>query len=216
MQGANLVEAARAAAVQHIVYSSIASADRHTGIANFNCKYMVEELIRCCGLPATILRPVFFMENLARPRLLPSLQRGVLALPMRGDRPLQLISVVDIAAAVALAIESPEVFRNRTLELAGDELSLEEVVASLSRALGWPVRYEQLGETESTSRLGPAATRMFRWLEQTGFHVDIPALRNEQALPLLRFDEALEQCGSLCAERGPHRGPKNCADQCDF
>ena len=63
-QGKRLADAARAAGVQHYVYTSVGSAHRKTGIPHFDNKWRVEEHIRAKRFPSfAILRPVFFMEN---------------------------------------------------------------------------------------------------------------------------------------------------------
>ena len=55
-QGVRLADAAKAAGVEHYVYSSVGSAHRETGIPHFESKWEVEEhvraaacLTRCCG-----------------------------------------------------------------------------------------------------------------------------------------------------------------------
>jgi uncharacterized protein YbjT (DUF2867 family) len=62
-QGKVIADAAKAANVQHFVYSSVSSAERNTGIPHFDSKFQVEEYIRSIGLPHTIMRPVFFFYN---------------------------------------------------------------------------------------------------------------------------------------------------------
>jgi uncharacterized protein YbjT (DUF2867 family) len=62
-QGKTVADAAKAAGVEHFVYSSVGSAHRQTGIPHFDSKLEVEEYVRQIELPYTILRPVFFMQN---------------------------------------------------------------------------------------------------------------------------------------------------------
>lgn len=62
-QGTMLADAAKQAGITHYVYTSVGSAHRNTGIPHFDSKWKVEQHIRQIGLPATILRPVWFMEN---------------------------------------------------------------------------------------------------------------------------------------------------------
>src|SRR6185436_11538096 len=57
-QGVFLADAAKAVGVRHYVYTSVASADRNTGIPHFDSKWQVERHIQRIALPATILRPV--------------------------------------------------------------------------------------------------------------------------------------------------------------
>ena len=52
-QGALLADAAKAAGVEHLVYSSVGSAHRETGIPHFESKWQVEEHVRASGVPCT-------------------------------------------------------------------------------------------------------------------------------------------------------------------
>jgi uncharacterized protein YbjT (DUF2867 family) len=62
-QGMSAADAARAAGV-HLVFSSVGSANRQTGVPHFDSKYVIEEHIARIGVRATVLAPVYFMENL--------------------------------------------------------------------------------------------------------------------------------------------------------
>ena len=57
-QGLVITDAAKRAGVGHLVYSSVASADRETGIPHFDSKYAVEKAIRSSGVPHSIIAPV--------------------------------------------------------------------------------------------------------------------------------------------------------------
>ena len=105
-QGKKLADAAKAAGVQHFVYSSVVSADRDTGIPHFESKWEIEQHIRQIELPFTVLRPAFFMQNWHNYMREPILH-GTLPLPLSPQTPLQQISVEDIGAFAALAFEAP-------------------------------------------------------------------------------------------------------------
>ncbi len=62
-QGIAPADAAKKANVLQYVYTSVGGADRNSGVPHFETKWTVEQHIRQLGLPATILRPVWFMEN---------------------------------------------------------------------------------------------------------------------------------------------------------
>jgi len=62
-QGIAAADAAKAAGV-HLVFTSVGSANRQTGVPHFDSKYEVEKHIAKLGVRATILAPVAFMENL--------------------------------------------------------------------------------------------------------------------------------------------------------
>ena len=60
-QGIAVANAAKAAGVGHLIYSSVADADKKTGIPHFDSKYLVEKHIAGLGIPYTISAPVAFM-----------------------------------------------------------------------------------------------------------------------------------------------------------
>src|SRR5262245_4205833 len=62
-QGKNVADAAKAAGVQHLVYSSVGAAHRGMGQKHFESKWIIEQYIQSLELPYTILRPVAFFEN---------------------------------------------------------------------------------------------------------------------------------------------------------
>src|SRR2546430_13967346 len=85
-QGITITDAAKAAGVAHFVYSSVASANRATGISHFDSKYAVEKHLQASGVPYTIVAPVFFMENVLQPWMLSGLRQGKLAMAMPAKR----------------------------------------------------------------------------------------------------------------------------------
>ena len=176
-QGKALAEAARNQAVSQFVYSSVGGADRKTGIPHFDSKFEIEEHIRRTGLRHTILRPVFFMENWEGMRGM--LEQGVLAQPLDPQRTLQQVSVDDIGAFAAMAFEHPGKWQGRTVELAGDELSMIQLAETFGRVLGRDVRYEQVPWDEFEKQAGHDYTVMYRWFNEAGYNADIPGLRQD-------------------------------------
>ena len=94
-QGIAVADAAKLAGVGHLVFTSVAGADRKTHIPHFDSKYKVEQHIAGLGIPYSILAPVFFMENWFAPWFLPSIQEGTLQFAMPPEKPLQQISVMN-------------------------------------------------------------------------------------------------------------------------
>jgi uncharacterized protein YbjT (DUF2867 family) len=85
-QGISAADAAKAAGV-HIVFTSAGSANRQTGIPHFDSKYEVEDHIAKIGVRATVLAPVYFMENLHFGK--EQLAKGVYATPLPPTRQLR-------------------------------------------------------------------------------------------------------------------------------
>ena len=172
--GMTLAEAAHAAAVPHLVYVSGAGAERPTGVPVFESKRAVEERIGQLHLEATVLAPVYFMENAFNPWTLAALSAGRFPLPLPPDRPLQQVAITDIVSLGVLALEQPDRFAGERIELASDELTGREAATALSRATAQPFEFEQLPRDALASPL----RILFDWLEHVGTGVDIAALRS--------------------------------------
>lgn len=191
-QGINAVDAARAARVKHLVYSSVGSADRKTGIPHFESKWKVEQYIKKYHIDATIIRPVFFMENFGTPWFLPAIQKGTLALPMRPDRKLAMVSVDNIGELVAKALLNPDKYIGKAIELGSEELTLPETVALISIASGKKIGYQALPHKGSDKIFGHDFAMMFKWFDEVGYSVDYDLLRNEHGLNLIQFGEYIK------------------------
>ncbi len=188
-QGITLADAAKKANVKHFVYTSVGSANRNTGVPHFDTKWKVEQHISQLGFPATILRPVWFMENFGT-YFLPS-PEGVLVVPLRPDKKLQMIAVQDIGEFGAAAFLRPGEFIGQAIDLAGDEMTPPEVAAHLSRTMGRPIQFQQMPDEQVEATMGYDFAVMFRWLNEVGFSVDIPALRQRFEIPLTSFTDVI-------------------------
>jgi uncharacterized protein YbjT (DUF2867 family) len=177
-QGINIADAARAARVGYFVYSSVASANRRTGIEHFDGKYAVEKHLQASGVPYTIVAPVFFMENYLQPWTLSSLRQGKLAMAMPANRSLQQIAVADIGAFVAAVIERSGTVQGHRFDIAGDELTGDQAAAILSKATGREIRYEGFPPDVLRAQSAEMA-RMFGWFDSTGYAADIKSLRSD-------------------------------------
>ncbi|MEV4121711.1 NmrA/HSCARG family protein [Micromonospora sp. NPDC049645] len=193
-RGQHLADAAAAAGVAHLVFTSVGGAERGTGISYWESKWAIEQHIAALGLPATVLRPVRFMENHAIPgSWLGGISTdGVLRHLFAPDVPVQLIAVTDIGAFAALAFADPATYLGQAIELAGDELTPEATVRLISRHLGRQVTYQQVAGdgmnlTEDTLRAFTAQRGLWR--------ADIPALRRRHP-DLLDFPGWLDGGGA--------------------
>ncbi|MEV0129199.1 NmrA/HSCARG family protein [Dactylosporangium sp. NPDC050688] len=133
--GVNVADAAHAAGVRHLVYTSVGGVERGSGITHWDTKWQIEQHIRALGVPATFLRPVMFMENHASAKYGVTSPTALIRMIAPGAR-VQLIAVDDIGAFAALAFADPATYLSLALELAGDEVTREELASSITRATG--------------------------------------------------------------------------------
>jgi uncharacterized protein YbjT (DUF2867 family) len=183
-QGVAAADAAQAAGV-HLVFTSVNSANRQTGVPHFDSKYEVEQHIAKVGVRATILAPAFFMENLYFGK--GQLAKGIYATALPSTTPLAQIAVPDIGAVAVRVLEDAARFTGKRFDLAGDELTGNEVVAILSRVTGRPFNYYQVPLEVIGQRMGDDAVKMYEWFERVGYTADRAALRRE--FPDVAFDD---------------------------
>lgn len=176
VQGKLLADAAKKARVQHFVYSSVGGAERESGIPHFESKWQVEKHIQALGLPTTILRPVFFMDNFASYVGTPIKQHNTLLLPLHPETRLQMIATEDIGNFAALVFEQPTSFLGKALEIAGDELSMTEIAETFSRVMRRTIEFVEQ-PMEQVIQSSPENALMMEWFNTQGYQAVIPALR---------------------------------------
>jgi uncharacterized protein YbjT (DUF2867 family) len=199
-QGKLAADAAKAAGVQHFVYSSVGAAHRGMGQSHFSSKLEIEDHIKAIGLPYTIFRPVAFMDNYNWSR--PQITNGTFgAIGLRPDKGLQIIAVDDVGAFVALAFEHPEEYLGKTIELGGDELTEAQIAETFTKVIGRPVTLAPRQPRPG----GPADAEMvamYNFFNGKGYDADIPALR--QIYPKLKtLEQWLRETGWENAEPLP-------------
>jgi uncharacterized protein YbjT (DUF2867 family) len=170
--GRNLADAAAAAGVPHLVYSSGDGASPDSPLPLFRAKHRVEQHIRSLAIAHTILAPVYFMENLFNPWNVPALQAGVFPSPIPVDQPLQQVAIIDLARFATIAIERPSEFAGQRMTIASDELTGQQAASALSKVVGREVAAEQA----DVDQLPPGLQALFRWLREISHNADIASL----------------------------------------
>jgi len=174
-QGKAVADAAKAANVQHLVYSSVGSAHRGMGQKHFESKWIIEQYIHGLDIPFTILRPVAFMENYNWSRAW-ILNGSFSGMGLRPEKRSQLIAVEDIGIFVALAFANRNQYLGRTLELAGDELTELQIADTFTKVIGRPVSLNLPTRAEGRQP-DEEMIAMFNFFNGQGYDADIPALR---------------------------------------
>lgn len=152
-QHGNVVEAAAAAGVAQLVYTSAPQATT-TDLVLAPEHKATEELIAASGLPATILRNNWYTENYAQD-LEVARQHGVLV-TSAGDGRVPSASRADFAAAAAVVLTS-EGHVGHVYELAGDVAwDFPTLAAAMAEVLGREVALQQLTTEERLTQLQQA------------------------------------------------------------
>lgn len=153
-QHRNAVEAAKAAGVGLIVYTSAPNA----GTAGYTIAAdhrATEELIEASGLPYVILRNGWYLENYT-PQLLTYLEYGIAG--AAGDGRISAATRADLAAAAAAALTT-EGHGGHVYELGGEPFTMAELAAEISRQAGREVTYTDLPEQEYARFLAGAGVQ---------------------------------------------------------
>ena len=131
------IDAAQAAGVQHVVYTSFLSAAPDAVFTLARDHAATEARIRDSGMSWTFLRDSFYLDFLDG---LPG-EDGVIRGPA-GDGRVSAVARLDVARTAATVLQQPAAHRDATYTLTGPEaLTMSEVAAILSEARGTRVTY---------------------------------------------------------------------------
>jgi uncharacterized protein YbjT (DUF2867 family) len=173
-RGKLMADIAKENGIEHLVYSSVANADKNTGIPHIESKYKVEQHIKSLGIPYTIIGPTFFMENLLGSGLGQSQQ----TLPLSSSSILQQSALQNIAEFSALVLEGYDPFLGKRIDIASDEVTGEQAAEILSNKLGYKIKYVPV-PLERVYKVNEDMVRMYDWYEKVGTGINISALHLE-------------------------------------
>ncbi len=174
-QGIHVAEAAALAGVKHFVYSSVLAP--RPGILGHGSKIAIAERIRELGLPATLLHPSFFMENLLT-HFAAKVENGavIVALPFPPTTRLELVAVDDIARAAEVVLNAPGDYIGKNLDLISDEKTVQEIMDIIGRVTGKPVVPVQI-PLEGLAQGWPQGVPMLKMLTKGERHGDAGVLK---------------------------------------
>jgi NAD(P)H dehydrogenase (quinone) len=137
---ANAIEAAMAADIRHIVFTSIVDIDAMSPFYFSPAYRDAERRLAACDVPSTVLRCGLYSDFILQHWLAPIQMSGELALPTGHGR-VAVVSRDDVAVAVAAAAVKSDESR-RIYRITGHwALSFDEIAASYAEAIARPVRY---------------------------------------------------------------------------
>jgi uncharacterized protein YbjT (DUF2867 family) len=156
-EATNLANAARRAGLKHVIWSTfedtrdLVKDDRmptlqgRFKVPHFDVKAEADELFRASGVPTTFLRTTFYWENLAGLWRANRDEDGVLTLSWpQGDAPLAGIAADDIGAVAYQIFKAGDEFAGKTVGIAGEFLTGDQIAEGLTRTIGEPVVYRPL------------------------------------------------------------------------
>lgn len=187
-QSLDLIDAAIANGVTHIVFSSAdrggdtASWKNPTNVPHFASKHRIELHLRAKSENTrtdwTILRPTSFMDSY-NPGVFGQMMGALLA-TMPTDCKMQFVSTHDIGVFAAKALLDRHVWAGRAVGLAGDEMTLQEADNVFRRVTGHPLPRTWSFIGQAMRRFVEDARSSMEFFEKEGFHADIASLRREE------------------------------------
>ncbi|WP_375602374.1 SDR family oxidoreductase [Enterobacter hormaechei] len=149
-QHQNVINAAKAASVKFIAYTSLLHADKSP--LGLHVEHVqTEKALADSGVPYALLRNGWYTENYLASAP-PALEHGVF-MGAAGEGKIASATRADYAAAAAKVV-SEEGHAGKVYELAGDSAwTLSELAAELSKQSGKPVTYQNLSEADFAAAL---------------------------------------------------------------
>lgn len=137
----NVIEAARAAGVGHVVMHTAVHADRgDTGARILDNKHAIEAALAESGVPYTILRPAWYLQNLFGAKAW--LEQGMFSLPWPEDMTWAATDVADLVRAAVWFIETGPADRAFDVHLPGG-ITAAEICRAVGAVTGQPVGYAE-------------------------------------------------------------------------
>ncbi len=196
-QAAAMARAAKDAGLRHVIWSTLEDTRRWVPLSDsrmptlmgrykvphFDAKGEADAIFTGLGLPVTLLRTSFYWDNFIHFGMGPrqdSAGQLALTLPM-GDKKLPGIAAEDIGRCAYGIFKEGEAWIGKTVGVAGEHLTGQEMAAALSRALGRTVVYNAV-PPDVYRRLGfPGAEdlgNMFQF--KSDFEREFRAARNPE------------------------------------
>jgi len=175
-QGVTAIEAAKAANVKHVVFSTLSSPSIAAGmrVVHFDGKWKAALALIGSSLSYTLVFMPFYMENWStwfKPHTGAD-GKQTMGAPM-GGKPFVQGSVADLGAVVALAFKFPQLYNEKVLEFAADNLTVTESVAIYNKVHGTEVVPVEM-PVEAYAKLPyPGAAEMaemFKWYQWVADH----------------------------------------------
>lgn len=158
-QSSNALWAARNAGVKHVVRLSAIGAAHDAPTINGRLHGLSDAELIASGVPYTIIKPHFFMQNLLMAAESIGTQ-GAIYLPLAESR-MGLIDTRDIAEFAALVLTTTG-HEGKSYTLTGPaSITMHEVATALGNAIGKQVRYEPV--TLEAARQSMVQTGMDEW-----------------------------------------------------
>ena len=180
-QGLKLADVAKQYGIKHFLHSSVCGCDLNTGIPHWEVKHKIEEHIKSIGLPYTIVRPVSFYQNFLIPQVSSRIKKGKLVTPTTPTRTMQFFCTDDMGQISVKIFEHPERYLGKTITVGTEQMDMNAVAETFSKALGRPISYQKLPGFITRLAMGKSLHKMFNWCNNNDclFIKDLESVKTE-------------------------------------
>jgi uncharacterized protein YbjT (DUF2867 family) len=180
-EGISFIDAAREMNVPFILYSSVIGADSGSGIPHWESKNEIEQHLKRSGIPYTIIRPSYFLENFFIPDVHKRIRKGKMVTPIKKDKVMQFISTEDVGRICAHILMNKDQYFGRTITIAAGQMDMQTAAKTFTNILGKPISYSQLPGLLTRIFLGSDLHTMFKYINNNDvlFVKDMQRLKRE-------------------------------------
>ena len=191
-QGYNLINQVKIAyekgILKHFIFSSICMPkdplQNYPAPGHFTSKWDIEEYIKKLGLKniTTVLRPVSYFENFENKLPGYTISKNIFPGIIRENFKWQTIAVQDIGKWVRGVLLNSEKYKNKEINIAGEELTGKEMAMTLQKIVsseGIKTKYLMIPRT-TIKLLEFDIGVMADWIERTGYGADMNKLKKIQ------------------------------------
>lgn len=183
-QGKMIIKLAEKQHIEYVVYSTAGGVNRDRTGPHFEALAEIENELKTSSLNFSIIKPSFFMDNFLR---IAKKEDQQITIPefINPEVKFAMISSLDIAKVAANLFKKSEQYNHQAIEIASDELTLNEVVKTFATVTGLPTEIK--GEFVS-------GTAERSWLEDKGYVVDFELMNqiNPDKLSLAQWIEHVQ------------------------
>jgi uncharacterized protein YbjT (DUF2867 family) len=208
-QATSVLEACKAAGVESVVACTTFLANQPSTWADatskeflgayYGSKVSIEEVVRGAGLKSyTILRPAFIHHDYVLPWVLgnyPDLHKsGTLAHAFSEKGKMLHIDEQDIGKYAAAALLDQEKFGGQEIQLANENLSVEEVRDLMVKVTGRDIKVKKWTPEETEAALASIfLTRFMLWPANESFSSDAKAVEEKFGIPFTSLEEYFQR-----------------------
>jgi NAD(P)H dehydrogenase (quinone) len=149
----NAINAAKAAGIKHIIYTSTAGIHPQNPTLSASDHIVTEDDLRRCGIGYTIMRNACYAEVFPTVAAQPVLRSGEWV-QVEGNGKLAPISKDDIARTAVACLLDPDRHNGAVYEITGPDLvSFRDIAAMTSEVYGVPIKYRSVSVDERYAML---------------------------------------------------------------